>query len=261
MWEIKSDNATVYLLGSIHLAKSEIYPLDDKIENAYKNSDNVVVEVNVKNVNQFELASMMMLEQGKTLKDELSDSTFALLENEFKKNQIPAMAYMQLKPWAATMLIVQMKLKQAGYDAQSGIDMYFIGKAEKDKKPILELEKMEFQLKMLEKMGDLDDEYFLYSLRDLDKSLEQFESIFEAWKLGDTTEISKISLDGVDEFESMKIFMDGMLDERNIGMAEKIDGYLKSNKTYLVIVGSAHMIGNNGLLKLLEDKGYNPIQK
>lgn len=261
MWEIKSDNAKVYLLGSIHLAKSDIYPLDEAIETAYKNSDNIAVEVNVKNVNQFELASMMMLEQGKTLKDELNDSTFSLIENEFKKINIPAMAYMQLKPWAATMLIVQMKLQKAGYNAQSGIDMYFIDKAEKDKKPILELEKMEFQLKMLEKMGDLDDEYFHYSLSDIDKSLEQFENIFKAWKAGDTTEIAAISMDGVEEFESMKIFMDGMLDKRNLGMAEKIDGYLKSNKTYLVIVGSAHMIGNNGLLKLLKEKGYNPIQK
>src|SRR5436189_3272501 len=45
MWVAKSDTATVYLLGSMHAAQKDLYPLDDRIENAFTKSDALVVEV------------------------------------------------------------------------------------------------------------------------------------------------------------------------------------------------------------------------
>lgn len=54
-----------------------------------------------------------------------------------------------------------------------------------------------------------------------------------------------------------------MLIDRNIGMADKIDGYLKSDKKaeYFIVVGAAHYLGEHGVIKLLEDKGYTVVRK
>ena len=47
LWEVKSDTATVYLLGSVHVARSDIYPLDGRIEKAFQTSQVLVVEANM----------------------------------------------------------------------------------------------------------------------------------------------------------------------------------------------------------------------
>jgi uncharacterized protein YbaP (TraB family) len=36
----------------------------------------------------------------------------------------------------------------------------------------------------------------------------------------------------------------------------KIEGYLRSGKTYFVVAGAAHMGGDNGVLALLRQRGY-----
>jgi uncharacterized protein YbaP (TraB family) len=52
------------------------------------------------------------------------------------------------------------------------------------------------------------------------------------------------------------------LDERNKNMAEKIRYYLNNEdgRNYFVVIGSAHLIGDTGIIKLLKEKGYNVRQ-
>ena len=38
-------------------------------------------------------------------------------------------------------------------------------------------------------------------------------------------------------------------------MASKILDYLKTNKNYFVIVGAAHLAGNNSVISILNDQG------
>jgi uncharacterized protein YbaP (TraB family) len=37
----------------------------------------------------------------------------------------------------------------------------------------------------------------------------------------------------------------------------KIEGYLRSGKTYFVVVGAGHIGGQNGLVAMLRARGYN----
>ena len=49
--------------------------------------------------------------------------------------------------------------------------------------------------------------------------------------------------------------------ERNIKMTNKILSYLKSSESYFVIVGAGHLIGEKGIVRLLEKKGYEVTRK
>jgi len=42
----------------------------------------------------------------------------------------------------------------------------------------------------------------------------------------------------------------------SVSDSEKIEGYLRSGKTYFVVAGAAHMGGANGVLALLRHRGY-----
>ena len=48
--------------------------------------------------------------------------------------------------------------------------------------------------------------------------------------------------------------------ERNRNMAEKIEAYLKTKRTYLVIIGAAHLVGEKGIIEILRGKGYRVVQ-
>jgi uncharacterized protein YbaP (TraB family) len=43
-------------------------------------------------------------------------------------------------------------------------------------------------------------------------------------------------------------------------MADKIDRYLTQNSVYFVVVGAGHLIGDQGIVKLLEKRGYKVTQ-
>ncbi len=45
LWKVSSDVNTVYILGSVHIARAGLYPLDEVIEDAYDRSENLVVEI------------------------------------------------------------------------------------------------------------------------------------------------------------------------------------------------------------------------
>src|SRR5574343_296708 len=68
MWEVESDKNKVYLLGSIHIGKEEMYPLPQVIEDAYNESPNIAFEIDITKVNQMEVMELMMLGGDTTLK-------------------------------------------------------------------------------------------------------------------------------------------------------------------------------------------------
>ena len=44
---VKGKKNTVYIMGSIHVGNDSFYPLSDDIESAFKNTDNIVFEINI----------------------------------------------------------------------------------------------------------------------------------------------------------------------------------------------------------------------
>src|SRR5437870_328701 len=60
LWRIQSGKATAYLLGSIHVAKASMYPLDPQIEKAFNNSAALVVEADASPDKAMGLAMKMM---------------------------------------------------------------------------------------------------------------------------------------------------------------------------------------------------------
>ena len=49
--------------------------------------------------------------------------------------------------------------------------------------------------------------------------------------------------------------------QRNLGMENKIEEYLNdTTKTYFVVAGAGHMVGDKGIISLLIAKGYKVKQ-
>jgi len=265
MWEVKNNGTTVYLVGSIHITNDNFYPLDPKYEKAFTEADYLAVEVDLTKAPNEEKQKididMQMYKDGTTLKEHVSKETYAKVEDYLIKNGLKPNTFDMYKPWEVESNIFRMAL-MSRYKIEGAVDHYFLQKALERKIPIIELESREFQAKMLAGFSKELQEKNLNTTLDnynSDFIFDYYDEFIETWKKGDDQALLEMTNSMLSEPEYGK----AMLIDRNIGMAEKIDGYLKSNKQeeYFVVVGAGHYASEYGVVNLLQDKGYTVVRK
>lgn len=267
LYKVSSKNSTVYILGSIHLAKPELYPLDRVITNAYNNSDVLVVEVDPSS--QESMSSMQdtmirsgMYPRGKSLRSELSAKTYMSLQNYTNKVGIPLEVMEQMKPWVVMLQLTVTEMMRLGYSPELGIDKHFLDKARKENKSVLELETAEEQMALLSKEDkEFQDKLLLYTLESMHEVEPMLDEMFKGWERGDAAAFDKIMNMPLETDPSLKEVYDDLITKRNYKMTDKIEGFLKTKKDYFVVVGSGHVIGKEGIVDLLQERGFRVIQK
>ena len=184
LWQVKSDTTTVYLMGSIHFMKQDMYPLKPEIEEAYEKSSILVVELDTTAVDQAQMQRLVfekgMLKNNQTIKDVLSTDVYAMLESTLNELQIPISAVEKFKPGMLAITLSSMKIVNLGFSPKFGLDVYFINKA-KEHKQIIELETIGQQLSLIfdEINGDLLLKQTLTDLDGMEKGMDQIVSIWE----------------------------------------------------------------------------------
>src|SRR5690606_31629505 len=105
LWEVTDGNDTVHLLGSIHLLRREVYPLDPTIYEVFDSADVVVFELDMAELAEGGPAMMErgMYPSGRTLADDLPPELAAELERRAEEVSLPAMMVRGMKPWFAGM--------------------------------------------------------------------------------------------------------------------------------------------------------------
>ncbi len=261
IWEISDANSKVYLLGSIHVGKEDLYPLPDIIENAFKQSECIYVEINTTDVNPFEMAKYMMLPDTLTLEGVLSPQKFEFIKEEFSKLGMGKFVYNKLKPWAAAITLMQMQLQTSEYMPQYGIDFHFINRAKELNKPIYELESFAFQVNIFDRISDNPDSLIDYLLNDISYADKKVDELFKYWKNGDDQKLTDfIEAEYSQSLGSEKI-REILEFERNRNMTEKIENIINDGLNCFIIIGAAHLVGSKGIINLLKEKGKYNIKK
>jgi uncharacterized protein YbaP (TraB family) len=261
MWKATSPTNTVYLVGSIHVGDSSMYPLPQTVESAFATSKVLAVEINIKNIDQSKMVKLMM-ESGMyggddSLFKHLSKETADALDAFCSKNGLPKMVVEKMKPWAAALTVVAFSFQQAGEDPLLGIDMHFLNEV-KEPQRIDELETADFQMSLFASASEQEQQELLASsLKNVEKAKEMIRKMQQSYLAGDADALLKL----VHEEESTpKSLMKKMVDDRNVTMTAKVESYLKGKESCFVVVGAAHIIGDKGIVKLLQDKGYRVEQ-
>jgi len=258
LWEVKSSTATVYLLGSIHFADSEIYPLHDAIEQAFERSSSLVVEFNPLTIDKEKLQRTIR-DRGtytgdKTLLGELSDPTLDLLTKHLEGAAIPLQEVQKLKPAILAMILTTTQLSKLGFSPEYGIEVYFSRKA-RNSMPIMELESLQEQMDLLFELPD-QDMFLRYTLLELDKMGDLFKRLLRAWRTGDDQTMSELMLKPYVDKAEFKSIIARFFDDRNLAMTAKIEKLLQHNETYFVVVGAGHLVGEAGIVALLRQRAH-----
>jgi len=263
LWNVETEISNIYILGSIHILNREFYPLPGKIESAFEETDVLVIEVDINNVQEEEILMLIFQKgvytDGTTIADKLNDEDFGLLRNKLEELQLPVDAFLTFKPWLIAMTIQSLNYNFGGYDAAFGLDMYFLEKA--GNREILELESMEYQLDMfIDMTEELQIAYLISILTDDSYSEIFLEQAIEFWKAGDAD--SLYLLMHPEKWSTplgKELFQIFFLD-RNILMADRIESYLETGGNYFVIVGAGHLAGEGSIIDILNARGNKVIQ-
>ncbi len=264
LWKVSNGTNTVYLLGSIHLVKPDLYPLPGEIENAFNKSAVLVLEVDESKHDPAALQQMMMAKglyhDGDSLDKHVSKETNAELQKYVAAHPSgPTMSNM--RPWFAGLMIPMLELQKLGFDPEKGLDKHFLNEAVAAGKPTDEVETADFQLRLMAGFSDdLQEKLLKSALIDAGDTQKDADQMMKAWSDGSPDEMEEVVTKDEKDHPELEEVMEKIVYQRNQGMLTKIEQYLKGDKPYFVAVGSAHLVGKRGLLQLLKDKKYTVSQ-
>jgi len=95
-------------------------------------------------------------------------------------------------------------------------------------------------------------------LEDLDAMIPEMERLYGDWRVGNVEAVEEALLEGFEEFPDLS---KKMVSDRNHSWMAQIEELLAGDRDVIVVVGSAHLVGDQGVVNLLREKGYIVVQQ
>ena len=152
-----------------------------------------------------------------------------------------------------TLTLVAAEMKRAGFDAELGVDRHFFEKSTRLGKKFRTLETLAEQLDVFASFPPALQEAMLRdTLRSLDSEIGQMKTVADVWRSGDAAGLERVVLAPMLKEPAL---YDAMIVKRNRNWIPKIEECLADGHCF-VVVGAAHLLGPDGLIAALKQKGY-----
>jgi uncharacterized protein YbaP (TraB family) len=263
LWTISSPTATVHLLGAVHVASRDVYPLAPRIESAFDGAETVVLEMPMDQASQLQAAQKLALAgtytAGDSIDKHLDGEVLDLLRQQLSRSGTSLDAVRSFRPWLVAVMLTLGEMQRQGYRPDLGIDIYFAEKV-KGRKRIAALETVDEQVALFAGMtGPLQEQMLKETLTVLGGLGEEMKRALLLWRTGDVKAMDELLVAPLrKDYPSL---YQTLFVERNWRMAAAIESYLKSTGSYFVVVGAGHLVGPDGILERLRGKGYTLLQE
>lgn len=260
VWKVEKDGEVAYLAGTIHLLRpNEKIPAE--YEKAFNMAEKVFFETDMDAINspsiQGKMMPMLMYTNGETLQTKLSPEVYKELDAFLASQGIPIAQVNQFKPSMISITLLGLALQRYGYSAD-GIDAIYHAKASKKGLPIGQLESVDKQLQVVAAMGDgEEDEFIRTTIADMSKAKEVLDKMIEVVKTGN---VETLETEFLSQFETMPKYYNTLVKERNDNWMPQVEAMLKTKEKEIILVGALHLVGKDGLIKQLQQKGYKVEQ-
>jgi len=262
MWQIDGASNRVYLLGSIHLLREKDYPIPSVILDAYDIADSLIMELDMDDLDPVATQALVnelgMIKGGGTLSDLMGADLYAEAEQIAVDISIPLAMLSSTEPWLAAINVEQLVLMRIGFDPNFGVESFLMRKAGADQKEILGLESIEDQLGLLDNMSlEAQRTMLMQTLADSADMDNVMDELVTAWRYGDITFLEENMLAEMQDFPEL---YEALVVTRNRNWTQQITALLTDDRNYLVIVGTLHLIGEDGVPNMLREMGIEPMQ-
>jgi uncharacterized protein len=254
LWKIEGAGARPsHIFGTIHLDDRRVTRLPDAVAQSLDAADSFTMEVSLEPGNVLQLANRMVFQDGRDLPGIIGRPMYERLTAASAKMGLPEEAMRMFRPWAAVLL-----LSMPRQNPEEILDNVLFRIAAQQKKPVHQLESVDEQVEAFEGLPEADQvAMLLHTLEHHDSLPQMREKLLDAYLQRDLAAMWRISGEGGDD-QSKRLrqsFMRRLLDERNTRMAERMQPRLRAGNAFIA-VGALHLYGENGLLSLLAQRGY-----
>lgn len=261
LWEVTSLANRAYLFGTIHAGQKDWYPLPRAVEDAFADAQVLVVEADISNANAMARSGeAMVYKPPDALRRHVAPADYERLLKLLPRYRIPESEVERMKPFMAVSLLVFSEWARQGYEPQFSVDAYLIAEAHTEKKPVVELEGVENQMRMMDSLTDAESRtLFGSTLGALESGLtaEQIRGMVNAWQVGDPALMLEVARRYNERVKGAAAFEEKFVWSHHDAMLAKIEGYLNDTRArHFIAVGALHLAGPHGLVEQLRARGY-----
>jgi uncharacterized protein YbaP (TraB family) len=262
MWMAEGTSNRVYLLGSVHLLRAQDHPLPQIIDEVYEEAETLYMELDMDDLDPLLMQSTInrlgMLDEETSLRDVMGDDLYAEATARAAELELPLEMLERTEPWLAAITVEQLALSRIGFNPSYGVEMHLLKKASGDGKEILGFESVEQQLAYLDGLSlDAQRDLLMQTLTESAAIENLMDDLILAWRSGDIDYLERTLLKDVSGYPEL---YDTIVANRNRLWVDTIDVLLEQREDYLVVVGALHLVGDDGVPQLLEQRGVRITQ-
>ena len=259
LWKVSDGDNDVYLLGSFHALKPADYPLAPSVDAAFADAELVAFEIPPAEMNSPELGIQMMqaaIDAEGGLEAAIGPDAWKRLQDYCAARNLPIETFSAYEPWFVGLMISLTEMQRVGYDPGQGLDQQMIARATEAQKRTMGLETGASQIAVLDGMSEEEQKQSLLEALDDAEDNQAIDKLHDQWRRGDAAALeSLLTVDFRQHYASLyqRINVD-----RNQAWIPKIRQMLDASHSddALVVVGTMHLLGPDGLVSQLKSKGY-----
>jgi uncharacterized protein YbaP (TraB family) len=261
LWKVSDADNHIYLLGSFHALKPEDYPWSRSVDAAIGDAEKYVFELSPEELRSPDLATKMghaaLIGGNRTLRDNLPAPLMAELQAYLDENGIPSENIVGFEPWYVSLIISLAEMQRIGYDPKLGLDQQLIAHVATSGKPSTGLETGDEQIAALDSMTASEQQLALReALDEAARFRTQMNALHAEWRAGNAEALfARMGAELKQRYPALYQRIDV---ERNLAWMPKLKSLLDNEQhdDSLVIVGSLHLLGPDGLVARLRAAGY-----
>jgi len=262
IWSVERDGRTSWLVGSLHVLTKDSYPLPVAMDQAFGRAKTLMEETDVNDITSPEILGVVatkgMFTTGQTLETVLPAAAYQQLTQRMASTGLPLEMVKLMRPWMVELTLSGLELQRAGFDPELGIDVHYRRLAADNKMGLSMLETAAEQIDYLAGLPlDLQVAQLQKTLAEGDTELKEVRQIAAAWRAGDANAIEQLLVKGMKESPA---YYQSLVVDRNRRWIPRIETCLATGNCFIV-VGAAHMVGTDGLIAMLKQKGYRITQQ
>lgn len=272
IWNATKDTTEITVVGTMHIYDPRLEELRTQLAERVATADLVMLEATPQEEAQLQdmiarEPGRLFLVDGPTLPELVDEDTWQMILNAASERGIPSFMAAKMQPWYLSMTLAVPSCAMTDMMAGvRGLDQMIIEDAQAAGVP---LQAVEPYTTLFDLFGDdsIDEQVNMLRISMLVPELQQqmFVSMLDSYfaqNIGQLWEMSRIALSdvpGIDPAEGNAMFDDmeeSMLNTRNRNWIPVITEAAEDRDDIVLAVGAGHLIGEQGVLQLLENEGW-----
>lgn len=255
-WVVRDADSELVLFPTVHALPADLEWLSDSMLEQFGGAEEVWFEIDPAALQGPEMQQIVMqrgMDPARPLSEILEPEVHARFVAATESIGLPAVQLDPMRPWLASLTLSSMALMQSGFDSSAGVESQLQQRLGEQK--VRSLESVEQQIGFL---ADLDEatqiELLVSTLDEVDGFAEELRAIAEDWAQGDVSGMEDMLV------QEMKVqypaIYDVLFTRRNANWVETIEQELAGSGTDFVAVGAGHLVGEDSVVAMLEQRGW-----